>query len=61
MFFSLTDFNMLQMPNFTGLENYLTPLFEDDVFFDGGSEYADFAVITGPISYFACFFLPDDQ
>ena len=56
MFFSLTDFNMLQMPNFTGLENYLTLLFEDDVFLTAVRNTLIFAVITGPISYFACFF-----
>ena len=50
MFFSLTDFNMLQMPNFTGLENYLTLLFEDDVFLTAVRNTLIFAVITGPIS-----------
>ena len=56
MFFSLTDFNMLQMPHFTGLENYLTLFFEDDVFLTAVRNTLIFAVITGPISYFACFF-----
>ena len=41
LFFGFTDFNMLEPPTFIGLSNYLT-LF--------------FAVITGPISYFACLF-----
>lgn len=56
IFFSLTDFNMLQTPEFTGLSNYLTLFFEDDVFLTALKNTLIFAVITGPISYFACLF-----
>lgn len=56
VFFSLTDFNMLQLPSFTGIQNYLTLFFEDDVFLIALKNTLIFAVITGPISYFACLF-----
>lgn len=56
MFFSFTDFNMLQTPDFTGLENYITLFFDDDVFLVAVRNTLIFAVITGPISYFACLF-----
>ena len=56
IFLSLTDFDMLRVPNFTGLENYLTLFFEDDVFLVALTNTLVFAVITGPISYFACLF-----
>ncbi len=56
VFLSLTDFNMLQTPKFTGVENYLTLFFEDDVFLVALKNTLVFAVITGPVSYFACLF-----
>lgn len=56
MFFSFTDFNMLQPPDFTGLNNYITLFFDDDVFLVAVRNTLIFAVITGPISYFACLF-----
>lgn len=56
IFFGFTDFNMLEPPKFIGLSNYLTLLFEDDVFLVAVRNTLIFAVITGPISYFACLF-----
>lgn len=56
IFFSFTDFNMLQSPEFTGLSNYMTLFFDDDVFLIAVRNTLIFAVITGPISYFACLF-----
>lgn len=56
IFFGFTDFNMLEPPEFIGLSNYLTLLFEDDVFLVAVRNTLIFAVITGPISYFACLF-----
>lgn len=56
IFFSFTDFNMLQPPEFTGLSNYMTLFFDDDVFLIAVRNTLIFAVITGPISYFACLF-----
>lgn len=56
IFFGFTDFNMLELPKFAGLSNYLTLFFEDDVFLVAVRNTLIFAVITGPISYFACLF-----
>lgn len=56
MFFSVTDFNMLELPNFTGLDNYIDLFFADDVFLTAVRNTLVFAVITGPVSYFACLF-----
>ena len=56
VFFSFTDFNMLQMPHFEGLKNYAELFFDDDVFLTAVRNTLIFAVITGPISYFACLF-----
>lgn len=56
VFFSFTDFNMLQMPDFIGLKNYVDLFFDDDVFLTAVRNTLIFAVITGPISYFACLF-----
>ncbi len=56
VFFSFTDFNMLSMPHFEGLKNYAELFFDDDVFLTAVRNTLIFAVITGPISYFACLF-----
>ncbi|HCA30832.1 MAG TPA: ABC transporter permease [Ruminococcaceae bacterium] len=53
-FLSFTDFNMLEIPAFVGLENYARLFFDDDVFLIAANNTFIFAVITGPISYFAC-------
>lgn len=52
--FSFTDFNMLQAPSFVGLDNYLRLFLEDDVFLIAVKNTLIFAVVTGPVSYFAC-------
>lgn len=52
---SFTDFNMLQKPNFVGLDNYKTLFLNDDVFMIAVKNTLIFAFITGPLSYFACF------
>jgi len=54
VFFSFTDFNMLQPPNFTGLRNYIKLFLEDDIFLVAVKNTLVFAIITGPLSYFAC-------
>ncbi len=56
IYFSFTDFNMLQLPSFTGIQNYLTLILEDDVFLTAVTNTLIFAVITGPVSYFMCLF-----
>lgn len=51
---SFTDFNMLQMPKFAGLDNYFTLLLNDDVFLIAVKNTLIFACITGVVSYFLC-------
>nr|WP_221401177.1 sugar ABC transporter permease [Paenibacillus phyllosphaerae] len=48
-------FNMLEFPRFVGWENYARLFLNDDVFMIALKNTFMFAVITGPISYFACF------
>lgn len=55
IFFSFTNFNMLQTPNFVGWDNYMRLFLEDDVFVIAVKNTVIFAVITGPVSYIACF------
>lgn len=52
---SFTDFNMLQSPNFVGLENYKSLFLNDDIFMIAVKNTLIFAFITGPLSYIACF------
>ena len=55
IFFSFTHFNMLEAPRWIGWENYSKLLWNDDVFLIGLKNTMIFAVITGPVSYIACF------
>ncbi|MCK9862969.1 sugar ABC transporter permease [Paenibacillus sp. ATY16] len=48
-------FNMLEFPRFVGWDNYSRLFLNDDVFMVALRNTFMFAVITGPISYFACF------
>ena len=52
---SFTNFNMLQMPSFVGMENYVRLLLEDDVFLTALRNTMVFALITGPVSYMLSF------
>jgi len=52
---SLTSFNMVEMPDYVGLANYLNLLANDSVFLIAIKNTLLFAVITGPISYIMCF------
>ncbi len=52
---SFTYFNMLEFPRFVGLQNYSRLLLDDDVFMIALKNTLLFALITGPISYIACF------
>ena len=55
MFLSFTYFNMLEFPKFIGWHNYSRLFLEDDIFLIAIKNTILFAVITGPISYIACF------
>ena len=49
--FSLTDFNMLQFPNWKGLSNFTRLFVEDEIFIKACKNTLIFAAITGPVSY----------
>lgn len=53
---SFSYFNMLELPTFAGWDNYRKLFFEDDVFMIAIRNTVMFAIITGPIGYFAAFF-----
>ena len=52
---SLTDYDMLQKPNFVGLENYSELFLNDDVFGISVRNTLLFALISGPIGLFCSF------
>lgn len=52
---SLTYFNMLEFPRWAGWANYSRLFLDDDIFLIALKNTLIFAVITGPISYIACF------
>ncbi len=54
VFFSFTDFNILEMPKFIGWENYIRLFLDDVIFKKAIANTLIFAVITGPISYVMC-------
>lgn len=52
---SFTDFNMVQIPSFVGVENYIRLLFEDDVYMIALKNTLILALVTGPIGYILSF------
>ena len=48
---SFTDFNLLQMPNFVFMDNYIRLFLDDDIFIIACKNTLIFAVIVGPVSY----------
>ena len=51
IFLSFTDFNMLQMPNVVGLDNFMRLFLDDEIFILACQNTLIFAAITGPVSY----------
>lgn len=51
---SFTDYNVIETPHYVGWLNYMQLLLEDSVFLIALKNTFLFAIITGPISYFAC-------
>ena len=51
IFLSLTDFNMLQMPNIIGFKNFTRLFLEDEIFLLACTNTLVFAAVTGPVSY----------
>ncbi len=52
---SFTDFNMVSMPHFVGVKNYIRMFTEDDVFMTSFKNTIIFAVVIGPIGYMLSF------
>ena len=52
-----TNFNMVQLPRWTGLSNFYQLFLADDVFLIAIQNTLVFAIITGPVSYIMCFLL----
>jgi multiple sugar transport system permease protein len=48
-------FNMLEFPRFVGWQNYTRLFLDDDIFLIALKNTFIFALITGPLSYLACF------
>ena len=55
IFFSFTDFDMVQVPRFIGLANYMRLFINDDLFLLALQNTLFFAMITGPLGYILCF------
>ena len=55
MLLGFTDFNMVQLPNFVGLDNYVRLLFDDDVYMIALKNTLLLALVTGPIGYILSF------
>lgn len=51
-----TNYNLIEAPKFTGIENYVRMVLNDDVLLVAIKNTFIFAVITGPVSYFLCLF-----
>lgn len=54
---SLTDYNLLETPNFVGLTNYRLLFLEDSVFMTAVKNTLIFAVVTGPIGLILSFLM----
>jgi multiple sugar transport system permease protein len=52
---SLTDFNMVQTPNWVGLSNYVRIFMDDEVFMIALRNTLIFAAVTGPIGFVLSF------
>ena len=52
---SLTNYNLIQTPDFVGLTNYMNLILEDDVFLASLANTLFFAILTGPLGYIASF------
>ena len=50
IFFSFTDFNLLQTPNWVGIDNYIRLFLDDDIFLIACQNTFIFGGIVGPAS-----------
>ncbi len=56
IFYSFTDFNMIQSPNLVGVANYLRLFLDDEIFLIAIRNTVILAGVTGPVGYLMCFF-----
>ena len=54
---SFTNFNMLQMPDWVGTENYIRLFLDDEIFILACQNTLIFAAVTGPVSYLLSLFV----
>ena len=54
---SFTNFNMLELPEFCFMDNYIRLFLEDDLFLTAFQNTLIFALTTGPLSYILSFLL----
>jgi multiple sugar transport system permease protein len=57
LFLSFTSFNMLELPKFIFMDNYIRLFLDDDIFIIAIKNTLIFAAITGPASYFMSLFI----
>mgnify|MGYP005758482979 CR=1 FL=1 len=57
VWYSFTDFNMIQTPHFVGIDNFVRLFIDDEVFTTALSNTLILAVITGPAGYLLSFVL----
>ena len=57
IFFSFTDFNLLQTPNWVGIDNYIRLFLDDDIFLIACQNTFIFVGIVGLASYFMSLFV----
>ena len=55
IFYSFTNYNILEAPKFTGLTNYVNLVLQDEVFLTAVKNTFVIAVITGPVGYILSF------
>ena len=55
IYFSFTNYNILEKPDFIGARNYLNLFLEDDVFTTAVKNTFLIAIITGPLGYIMAF------
>lgn len=57
MFLSFTDYNLLQAPQFVGLQNYTDFFFKDEIFMKATVNTLTMALVVGPFSYIGALIL----
>lgn len=53
---SFTNFNMIQLPKFVGVDNYVKLFLDDKIFWKAMNNTLVYALIVGPLGFFMSFF-----